>query len=111
MIRDRGTIKWTAMMLPEHVKLLKDWMEEDKYQAKPELDEQQLEEMNELFCEAMTTGSEVTITYYDKNQHCLLTGKVHHYHEVKQELQIVDASGEEHYLQLKTIIGVRFSRS
>ena len=28
MIRDRGTIKWTAMMLPEHVQKIKQWKRE-----------------------------------------------------------------------------------
>lgn len=27
MIQDRGSIKWTAMMLPEHVKLLREYNE------------------------------------------------------------------------------------
>ncbi|TFI48759.1 YolD-like family protein, partial [Diaphorobacter sp. DS2] len=37
MIRDRGRIKWTSMMLPEHVKLLRDWAKEDTYEQKREL--------------------------------------------------------------------------
>ncbi len=34
MIRDRGNIKWTAMMLPEHVKLLREWQEQDQVREK-----------------------------------------------------------------------------
>ncbi|WP_277873765.1 YolD-like family protein [Fictibacillus sp. S7] len=47
MIRDRGSIIWTAMTLPEHVKQLRklDWDQSTK--VKPELDEQQLQQIEE----------------------------------------------------------------
>ena len=46
MNRDRGTMKWNAMMLPEHVKLLREWKEEDRRVERPDFDEWALEEMN-----------------------------------------------------------------
>lgn len=46
MNKDRGVIKWTAMMLPEHVKLLREWQEEDVLVTQPQLDEAQLEQIN-----------------------------------------------------------------
>lgn len=39
MIRDRGNIKWTAMMLSEHVVELRKWMDQDNYAERPELNE------------------------------------------------------------------------
>ncbi|MDN7227595.1 YolD-like family protein [Planococcus liqunii] len=42
-IKDRGRIKWTAMMLTEHVDMLKKWQEEDRYNSRPVLDEFDLE--------------------------------------------------------------------
>lgn len=45
--RDRGTKKWTAMMLPEHVELLRDWMDEDHWVEKPEFDEWEFELIQE----------------------------------------------------------------
>lgn len=42
-IKDRGRIKWTAMMLPEHVQMLREWQQEDRYNVKPCLDEFDLE--------------------------------------------------------------------
>lgn len=47
VIRDRGNIKWNAMMLPEHVKVLREWREKDKYEEKPTLDEGALQDLNE----------------------------------------------------------------
>ena len=39
MIRDRGRKKWTAMMLPEHITKLRDWVGKDSYEEKPAIDE------------------------------------------------------------------------
>ena len=47
MIRDRGNIKWTAMMLPEHVKELRKWMDQDNYTERPELNEWDLQLIQE----------------------------------------------------------------
>lgn len=38
-IKDRGRIKWTAMMLPEHTEMLRDWYAEDGLTNRPELTE------------------------------------------------------------------------
>src|SRR4051794_28284664 len=43
MIRDRGNIKWTAMMLLEHVKAVRDWLEADGHVKCPNLDDWELE--------------------------------------------------------------------
>lgn len=60
MIRDRGNIKWTAMMLPEHVAELRDWKGHDNYTKRPALnewDQQAIQEEIELAskrkCEAL----------------------------------------------------------
>lgn len=53
MIKDRGTIKWTAMMLPEHVQHLKELVIDERRVEKPILDEQMVEEFELIICEAM----------------------------------------------------------
>lgn len=47
MIRDRGNIKWTAMMLPEHVVELRRWMDGESYTERPELNEWDLQLIQE----------------------------------------------------------------
>ena len=34
MIRDRGRMKWVSMMLPEHVRVLREWAEEKRMKRK-----------------------------------------------------------------------------
>lgn len=46
-IRDRGSKKWTAMMLPEHVEALREWLDEDNYIEKPEFDDWELQLIQE----------------------------------------------------------------
>jgi hypothetical protein len=46
-IKDRGRIKWTAMMLPEHLVELRDWHAEDELTKRPELTEWDLSALQE----------------------------------------------------------------
>lgn len=62
--RDRGTIKWTAMMLPEHVKLLREWQAEDDYIPEPNLDEYELEELAHQIQTAAQTHSLIRVQYW-----------------------------------------------
>ena len=47
MIRDRGNIKWTAMMLSEHVRELRKWVDQDNFTERPELNEWDLQSVQE----------------------------------------------------------------
>lgn len=106
MIRDRGNIKWTAMMLPEHVKLLRDWAKEDEFETKPELDDQQLEQMNEVICEAMAHGAELSITYFDQTHHLTVRGTIHYIDEIQQKLRVVSKGGGIIQISFQSIVNV-----
>ena len=45
MLRDRGNIKWTAMMLTEHIEELRKWEAEGDKVKRPELTEWDMEEI------------------------------------------------------------------
>ncbi|APH04516.1 YolD-like family protein [Bacillus weihaiensis] len=108
MIRDRGNIKWTSMMLPEHVKLLRHWSESDAYQDKPELDEQRLEEINETICLAMEHHNELVFTYYKNHFFHTCTGYVHYIDPIEQTLRIVNEQTDSRLqLSIKEIVDVR----
>lgn len=68
MIRDRGNIKWNAMMLPEHVKKLREWKKQDEYEEKPELDEFTLQDISEQLIIAYENRYEVELKIW-KNRH------------------------------------------
>ncbi|WP_147533866.1 YolD-like family protein [Bacillus marasmi] len=107
MIRDRGRIKWTSMMLPEHVKMLRDWVKEDSFEYRKQLDEQQLEQMNDTISSAMEFDQLVTITHYHSHQYELVIGKIHYWDGLGQRLHIVDRFEEIHQIKLNDIYDVR----
>ncbi|WP_082234583.1 YolD-like family protein [Halobacillus massiliensis] len=41
---DRGTIKWTSLILPEHVEMVQEIFKEQEREEKLQLDEQQLQD-------------------------------------------------------------------
>ncbi|MFF2448702.1 YolD-like family protein [Neobacillus sp. NPDC058068] len=109
MIRDRGRIKWTSMMLPEHVKLLRDWVKEDGYEQKKEMDEQQLELMNETLSEAIEFDQFVTITHYRNRNYEIVIGKIHYWNELTQRLHVVDRFAEVHRIPINAIADIRLT--
>ncbi len=65
MHQDRGTIKWSSLMLPEHVEILQELWQEDRYQKKPTVDEQQMERNEHFIQEALAHQTYIQVTYYD----------------------------------------------
>ncbi|MBR3118957.1 MULTISPECIES: YolD-like family protein [Oceanobacillus] len=76
MIHDRGSKKWTALMLPEHIEMLKALQIEYNYKEKPILDEQQVEENAIKLQLAIHDNLTIEVKYY----------KMHDYHKVKGKL-------------------------
>lgn len=64
MVNDRGTIKWTSLMLPEHVELLKEMWREDHVITKPVLDTQELGVLNEQLLQALEQQLTVSLSVY-----------------------------------------------
>lgn len=66
MIRNRGNIKWTAMMLPEHVQRLRNWQREDQQMAKPAFDEWTLQALEEELLQAYYGKKEVLLEVWNQ---------------------------------------------
>lgn len=109
MIRDRGKIKWTSMMLPEHVKLLREWVREDGFEESKELDEQYLEVINERIFEAMECGKRIVITYYQNGKYERLTGLIRKWDQLSRQLHLAgdDDEKEIQRIPLSVITDVR----
>ena len=105
-IRDRGNIKWTAMMLTEHREALERLAEKTKERVKPEVDQQKLEEMNGLLCQSLAQGSSVQITYFQSSNFHRVGGTLKAYHPIHRELLLEDEAGNEITLLLENIVDV-----
>lgn len=92
LIKDRGNIKWTAMMLPEHKEALKGMMEAQKDIIKPELTEEKLEQINEIVSEALNKHNknlrEMIITYYNNRRLHTFEGIIRDYDFTQHALHV-----------------------
>jgi|SRR5690606_1932361 len=94
MVHDRGTIKWTSLMLPEHVELLKRIWNEDKKVVKPNLDEQELEVLNNQILQAFHQKQCIQIEYYYDNQRLEIRGIIKKLDSLHQMIVIKDITGD-----------------
>lgn len=76
MLKDRGTIKWTSLMLPEHVQLLKNMWEEDEMKKCPLIDNQTLEIMDEQLTHAYVHEQIVRLKFHHNGYHQSICGKI-----------------------------------
>lgn len=76
MIRDRGNIKWTAMMLSEHVRELRKWVDQDNYTERPELNEWDLQSIQEELELVYKSQCETLIQTWDSGRINRHHGKV-----------------------------------
>ncbi|REB07374.1 YolD-like family protein [Sporosarcina sp. BI001-red] len=103
MLRDRGKIKWTALMLPEHVERLRAWQAEDAVLTRSEPDEQQLEEWNYIIATAMETHQAITITHWQTGKRVTDDFYIHCLEPEKRQLRIVTIDGGARILSLLDI--------
>lgn len=78
MLHDRGNMKWTSLMLPEHLVQLKEWKKEQYYDKKCDLTEWELEEIEQTIQRAFKLRKIVKLTLWNhnilQNQVGLITG-------------------------------------
>lgn len=106
MIRDRGNIKWTAMMLPEHIQQLRDWQAEDGKLARETPDEQQLEEWDYKISNAMEGGVPVSIEFWQGTDVKKAQGFIQKSDNLQGVLQIGMEPGKAHcvpFVDIKSI--------
>ncbi|WP_066189359.1 YolD-like family protein [Amphibacillus sp. Q70] len=87
-MNERGTIKWTSLMLPEHVQMLNEWTEEDNWKTKPILDEQQIEENSMKLQLAIHNNLTVEIKHYKDRYFHMAKGKLYKIDIVNKYIKI-----------------------
>ncbi|MEC1665680.1 YolD-like family protein [Bacillus halotolerans] len=109
MLRDRGTIKWTSMMLPEHLTQLKQDLIDVSKIEKPSLDDQQIEEMDLLVSEALEFNKELKFKLFNNGFVENVTGRVHYINFEEQKLHVKDQNDNTVYINMNNIIGVTYN--
>ena len=90
MLKDRGNMKWTAMMLPEHLVQIKEWKREQFYDKKRELTEWELEEIEQTIQSAFKMKKLIKLTLWNHNKFHDEIGKITGADLYKKEL-LLDA--------------------
>lgn len=109
MLRDRGTIKWTSLMLPEHLTQLKQDLIDVSKIEKPSLDDQQIEEMDILVSEALEFNKELKFKLFNNGFVENVTGRVHYINFEQQKLHVTDQNDNTIYINMNNIIGVTYN--
>ncbi|MCB4341818.1 hypothetical protein [Bacillus phage SPbetaL3] len=109
MLRDRGTIKWTSLMLPEHLTQLKQDLIDVSKIEKPSLDDQQIEEMDILVSEALEFNKELKFKLFNNGFVENVTGRVHYINFEQQKLHVKDQNDNTIYINMNNIIGVTYN--
>jgi len=90
MLKDRGSKKWTAMMLTEHVKDIREWYESGNDIPEPQYDEFSLNALADELNIAFQTRSTVQINYWGNKR------------AEKYEGQIIELLPNEQVMKLRT---------
>ncbi|MEG7336723.1 YolD-like family protein [Bacillus subtilis] len=109
MLRDRGTIKYTSIMLPEHLTQLKQDLIDLSKIEKPSLDDQQIEEMDIIVSEALEFNKELVLKLFNNGFVENVTGRVHYINFEQQKLHVKDQNDNTVYINMNDIIGVTYN--
>lgn len=107
MFRDRGNIKWVSLMLPEHVRLLKEYKQDLQAIEKPIVDEQKYEEFNTIISQAIEENIYLEFTYYQKGYLKQIVGQVRHVNQLNKELHIISHSFSSYQISFKNIVEIK----
>ena len=105
-MRDRGHIKWTSMMLPEHKKRLSDLYKQQFHRSKPDLDEQKIEELNDIIYLALNDARPFKVTFHQDHTYHSVTGRIVSGDFINKTLRVVDDSNTVHDIPLGDITNI-----
>ena len=107
MIRDRGNIKWTAIMLPEHVAAVKQEIVNLEKVNQPILDEDRLTEIEMLIHEAMEYNLQLEFKLFKKGYIESIIGHTQFIDYIKKEFRIQDINELIHKIPFQKIVDVQ----
>lgn len=105
--KDRGTKKWTTMMLPEHKEQLKRMWKQKGYHSKPIFDEQQLESFHSTIIHAYTEKMIVRVSHCHQEKYVdedvrETKGKITEINATEQYIKINDT-----WIHLKNFLDIQ----
>lgn len=93
MLQDRGMKKWTAMMLPEHIKKLNEWDQEANQVPPPHLTEWELAHIQQQIRIAYDDKRPISLIIYQDDKRLVLTGFIQDLQQHQSILLLKTAQG------------------
>lgn len=106
MIKDRGTKKWTSLMLPEHIALLRELSIELDKEKKPILDEYQIQEFEEKIHYAMSFNLAVKLSVWKDGFTDVFTVHVHYIDSLNKQIRAKDKNEDLYYIDFADIVDI-----
>jgi YolD-like protein len=93
-MHERGTIKWTSLMMPEHVAMIKEAADRELYDvSQPILSEDRMEELNSIIFEAHENNLQVYVQYFKNRRIQLVEGIISKVNVQQNRLEIEAEDG------------------
>ncbi|MED1738178.1 YolD-like family protein [Bacillus swezeyi] len=114
-LKDRGAIKWTAMMLPEHVNLLRELKNTHNREKRPVLDMAQEEDIEIIISEAMEFNKVVQFSVFEPlpflngeetGEIIQIEGRIHYINPMGRVFHVVDSKGDITLIKFEYVVGV-----
>ncbi|WP_439873330.1 YolD-like family protein (plasmid) [Bacillus mycoides] len=106
---DRGMMRWVPFSaIKEQFGGINELHEKQSHIAMPILDEQQLEAINEVVCEAMSENLEVSISYHKQQRVQLERGYIHYYDTFRNKLRVINEDDTVLYIDINYIADVKY---
>lgn len=90
-LQDRGSKKWVAMMLPEHVSLLREYGQEIKREPKPDLDEWDYDEIQHTLDMAIKSKADTKVKLWRDGAFIYNRGTIESVNLIKRTIELEDS--------------------
>lgn len=109
MINDRGSKKWVAMMLPEHVEMLNQLHDEQSHQSMPQLDEQKFIELSQKISDAVTDNLTVEVAYFKDYGVWTIIGRIEKIDTYTRTLTVHTIMNDTYKIKLDSIVDIEIN--
>lgn len=100
-VNDRGSVKWTAMMMPEHIEMLKGLKREQIKVQKPIIDEQKQEEINFQLTMGFKDNLLVEVKYYENGHFLTFKGYIQRLHYENRFIEVSEGIFNRECLRIR----------
>ncbi|MEB2279650.1 YolD-like family protein [Lysinibacillus xylanilyticus] len=108
MIKDRGNMKWTAMMLPEHLVKIREWKQDAYTEAPRSLSEWELEDIQQTIDHAFGQHKDITLTVWEGSGYVEWSGIINAI-DNERKVIILNTLLKMKHVSINTVHGVRLN--